>query len=245
MKLKLPVSHFPRQFDPNILEMMDQKKIDPVLLREDLINLQKINYWLGSYRLLHRELEIFFSEFKTTKSQPCQILDLCTASGDIPRVIARWARKHHHEIRITATDINPSMLDQARQESNGYSEIRFEKADILNPQYPDKSYDLVLCNLALHHLSVDDAVKALKEMWRITRKTILVNDLHRSRSLCFFAKHAIPLFSRNPMTRFDSYLSTRRSFTSEELLRLGFHAGINDVQIRQYFLARHVLVATK
>lgn len=243
MKLKLPVYSFPREFDPHILEMMDRSDPDPKILEEDLQNLQTINQWLGSYRLIHQEMKLFFEHVK--KSETCTILDFCTGSADIPRVIIDWARAHQQKVRIVATDFNPFMVKLARKQSSHYPEMTIESANLLAPSYSDASFDLVMCNLALHHFSTMDAIAALKQMWRIAKFGILINDLHRNRVMSFCAKHFIPFFTKNSMTQFDAYLSTRRAFTGDELLRLAFHAGIPSPWVRKYFLNRQVLTAFK
>ena len=248
MKLKLPVSRFPREYDPNILEMMDSPEVDPILLREDLRNIQKINHWLGAYRLVQRELKIFFQNWfrnPENRSKTCRILDVCTGSGDIPRLIVRWCRQNQVRVEVTATDINPLMIQQAIQESSNFPEIDFREVDVLKLPFERQSYDWTMCHLALHHFSAEQAVLVLKELWSIARTSLLINDLHRSRILTLSTKVLIPLFSSNPITRFDAYLSTRRAFTSNEMLRLAFHAGIPTPRIRHYFLSRQVLIASK
>ncbi len=246
MKLQLPVSRFPRQFDPGLLEMMDRPDVDPSLLEDDLRNIQRINRWCGAYRLIRDELEIFLARWNA-RAEPrpstCSILDFCTGSGDIPRVIAAACRAQNFPIRITATDINPRMTDQARRESADYPEIVFERADLLDPHYAPLSHDWVLCNLALHHFSAEQAVAALQNLWRIARVGILVNDLHRGRPLTLIVKHLIPWMSSNPITRFDAHLSTLRAFTADELRRLAFHADIPPPEIRVYPFGRQALAA--
>jgi len=260
MKLKFPVSRFPRQFDPSVHEMMDRADVDPALLKEDLYNIRRMNRWMGVHQIVASELEIFFSRWSARAngssvlpsssiqhpaSKNFAILDLCTGSGDLPRVVVDWGRRRKIKIRITSTDINPRMLDEASLGSTDYPEIYFERADALNPPFSDGQYDLVMCNLALHHFSAEEAVRVLKQMWRLARGAILVNDLQRSRLISFFAQTVIPLFTANPITRFDAYVSTRRAFTDHEMLRLAFHAGIGEPQIRHYALGRQVMTAWK
>jgi ubiquinone/menaquinone biosynthesis C-methylase UbiE len=243
MKLKLPVYSFPREFDPSLLEMMDRPHSDQKILEEDLQNLQTINHWLGGYRLIRREMNLFFEHANPSPS--CTLLDFCTGSADIPRVIINWARAHGKSIQITATDFNPFMVDLARKQSRDYPEIKVESANLLAPSYSDASFDLVICNLALHHFSTIDAVAALKHMWRIAKMGILINDLNRNRVMSLCAKYFIPLMSANSMTQYDAYLSTRRAFTSAELRRIAFHARIPLPETRTYFLGRQVLAAFK
>lgn len=246
MKLKLPVSRFPRQFDPRVVEMMDRPDPDPLILTEDLIELQKLNRWFGAGALIRAELERFFSGWlaaPSPPSRPCAILDLCTGSADLPRLIVEWCRDRNIAVQITAADLNPLMLDQAAWESRDFPEIEFVRANVLQPPFVDRSFDWVICNLALHHFPTEQAVGILKQMWRITRTGMLVNDLSRGRALTGLVRLIIPLLTANPMTRFDAPLSTRRAFTRDEMLRLAFHAGIPNPASRRYFFARQTLSA--
>lgn len=224
--------------------MMDRPDADPLLLKQDLKNIQKINRWLGAYRLIDSESKIFFSSWLKNKkpSNPCHILDLCTGTADIPRFIVDWCRQRKIAVHITATDVNPQILAQAKHESRSYPEIAWDQVDALHLTYADQSFDWVICNLALHHFSTEQAIMILKQMWRMARTAIMINDLHRNYFLSVAAK-LIP--SSNPMTRFDAYISTRRAFTWDELFRLAFHAQISQPKIRHYFLGRQVLSAWK
>jgi ubiquinone/menaquinone biosynthesis C-methylase UbiE len=248
VKLKLSVSNFPRDYDASVLEMMDRKDPDPLILKDDLANIRKMNRLCGAYRLIRSELDILKNQhgenfFKS--NSPVTFLDFCTGSGDIPRAIATWAREHSFSVQITGADINHIMLETSKEESRHYSEIQFEQSNILKPQFAENSFDFVLCNLALHHFSAEQAVTILQNMWQISRKGIVINDLVRTRALCLLTKYFVPLVTSNPFTRFDADLSVRRAFTTDEMLKLAFHAKIPNPEIRKYFLGRQVLSALK
>ena len=248
MKRQLPVHRFAREFDPAVREMMDRPDADAGLLAADLRNLRVMNRWLGAHRLIRAEMEILFADRSPNGGEsaaPLTILDFCTGSADIPRVIVDWCRGHSVRVQVTATDLNPFMLDEARALSKGHPEISFERADILHPDFSDRSHDLVMCNLALHHFQAVDAIRALEHMWRIARRAVLVNDLHRSRTLCMLAERMVPRLTSNPITRFDAALSARRAFTWDEMFRLASHARIPAARIHRYLLGRQVLVAIK
>lgn len=226
--------------------MMDRPDPDLALLEDDLRNIQRLNTWFGAHRLIRAEFDIFLDRWTATPEntkRDLAILDLCTGSGDLPRVVADSCRHRGLRFRITATDLNPRMLDQARRESAAYPEISFEKADLLAPPFADGSHDWVMCNLALHHFSAEQAVTALRHLWRLARAGLLVNDLHRNRMITLLMRHGLPLVCANPMTRFDAHLSTLRAFTADELLRLAFHAGIPSPEIRLYPFGRQTLTA--
>ena len=205
--------------------------------------ISRVNQCLGGISVILRHLSRFSPAWKP--GETIRILDIGTGSADIPQAVVRWCRKRKYTVRVTALDLSGEALRMARSLLADYPEIQFQSANALDPPFPDAGFDLVMCNLALHHFSVEDAVRVLRRMWRLTRGAILVNDLIRGRVVSFFAGTVIPLFMSNPITRFDAYLSTRRAFSDNEMLRLAFHAGIPGPRIRRYFPGRQVLSAWK
>jgi ubiquinone/menaquinone biosynthesis C-methylase UbiE len=87
-----------------------------------------------------------------------RIVDLATGSGDIPRLIVDHARQIGARVEIVALDQQSATLKIGRKLSSDYPEISFIQADILEFKPPD-GYDIVLCSLALHHFSDEDAVR--------------------------------------------------------------------------------------
>ena len=79
-----------------------------------------------------------------------RMLDLCTASGDIPRVMVNWARRHRITLDIDAVDYQESTLEIARRWSTTYPEIRFHHGDAREAGGEGGSYDfrLLLARLA-------------------------------------------------------------------------------------------------
>lgn len=245
MKLKLKVITPPREYDNSLREMMDEDHPDPELLKDDLANIRNLNRFFGAYRLISSELSILKQKFESEFQRDITILDFCTGSGDIPRHIVNWGRENGVHFKITATDINPVMLEESKVASSQYPEISFAPSNILKPDFPEESFDFVFCNLALHHFPTEQAVQAVANMWRIARHGIIINDLERSKFLLRFTKPFINFISKNEMTRFDAVLSVKRAFAKEEMLRLAFHARLPEPEHRRYFLSRQVLAAYK
>src|SRR5574338_686502 len=106
--------------------------------------------------------------------------------ADIRLAIAAWARHTGRSARIVVSDIHPVMLAVAREQTRETPEITVETCDALAPHYPDGSFDIALCTLALHHFSPEDAVRILRGMARVGRR-VLVFDLARARLAYFGA----------------------------------------------------------
>ena len=231
-----------RRFDPAKPEMMDLPGNDPALLAEDLKNLRTINRYFGGFDAIGKTMLPFLRGVAPEK--PVEILDLATGSADHPEEIARIAGKLGRTVRIVAVDRNPQILEIARRRTRGIPEIEIAQKDLLQLDFADASFDIVLCSLALHHFSREDAVKILSEMNRLSRVGFIVNDLSRSWIGAWTAWLYTHSTTRNPLTLHDSYASVLRAFTPVELREMAVEAGIKkfDIMTRPFF--RLILVGT-
>ncbi|HLF20571.1 MAG TPA: methyltransferase domain-containing protein [Bacteroidota bacterium] len=231
-----------RLFDAAQPEMIDRADHDTALLAEDLSNLRRINRYCGGISAIRTPLVKLFDQVPPLKT--IEILDLATGSADHPVEILNLARKSHRTLRIVAVDKNPQILEVASHITRDYPEISLAKEDLLQLDFADKSFDIVLCSLALHHFSNEDAVKILHEMHRLSRVGLIVNDLNRSWIGAWTAWLYTHATTRNPLTLNDSYLSVLRAFTPEELREMAVNAGIREFEIMTKPFFRLILVGT-
>lgn len=234
MSLLIPV----RRYQPD-QELIDQPDVDPELLRQDLRNLRLINRWFGGWSATRGAVAELL---RRNVSGPISLLDLATGSGDQPFALWRWARKRGLELRITAVDRSPQILEFARQHVNGRVPIVFKQGDILALDYPDAAFDIVTCCLALHHFTREHAVHLLREMRRLSRIGFVVNDLNRSWPAAWTTWLYTHLTTRNPLTLNDSYISVLRAFTPQELREMADEAGIVRFAIRTRPFFRLILI---
>ena len=201
----------------------------------DLGNLRTLNRYFGSYRLIR-----FFLKRWLQPNDHWRVLDLATGSGDIPRLVARQAREIGAALTIDAVDFQASTLSIATEENREYPEIHFHCAD-LHSFGEEANYDIVLCSLALHHFSEEDAVHLLRRARKLSRAKVLVADLRRS----WLAKLGIAclttLFFREPMTRNDARVSIERAFSFRELHQLAIEAGWRNFGHRRFRFARQAI----
>lgn len=200
---------------------------------------QRTNRWYGGYALI---LNYLARIADALPARPLTILDVATASADVPAAIVRWARHHQRAVRIAALDINPDILAAARRRTRGLGEITLIRGDAMALPFPDHSVDVVLCALALHHFSFDQAARVLREIQRVARAAFVVNDVLRSWPAYIGAIADTWLLSRNRLARHDGPLSVRRSFTWPEYHRLAQAAGLEGVEVRRHRLQRAILV---
>jgi len=224
-----------REFNPDVPELMDRPQPVSPELEADLLNLVSLNRHFGSHRLVRRFLSRWL-----VPGEVYRVLDLATGAGDIPRVIADWARARGATVRIDAVDANPSTLEIARKHAADYPEIDFIHGDVLAYE-TRQSYDLVCCSLALHHFGEADAVKLLRTCSELSNRFVLVADLERSLAALASIYALTALIYRDPMTQFDGRTSARRAFSFAEFRALAEAAGWKDFGHARYLFCRQAL----
>ena len=227
---------FPREFDPAQPEWMDRPQPVTRELEVDLANLVGINRHFGSHRLIRGFLRRWFRP-----GESYRVLDLCTASGDIPRLMVDWGRARAVNLRVEAVDYQASTLEIARRLSAGYPEITYRAGDALNVTGEPGAYDFVFCSLALHHFAEEDAVRLLRRVRALARRAVLVADLERSRLAQAGVWLLTAVLYREPMTREDARVSVRRAFSYRELTALARRAGWGDFRQRRFPVARQAI----
>jgi 2-polyprenyl-3-methyl-5-hydroxy-6-metoxy-1,4-benzoquinol methylase len=225
----------PRAFDPAEPELMDRPQPVTAELERDLRNLRQLNRYFGSYALL--------DDFVARWIKPgadMRIVDLATGSGDIPRLIVDHARRVGATVQVTALDQNGATLEIARRLSADYPEIGFIEANMLKWQ-PESGYDLVLCTLALHHFSDDDAVGVLRRCRELSKRFVLVSDLRRGVVASAGVFILTATIFREPMTKVDGRLSAARAFSFAELGELARRAGWTNFGHKRFRWARQAI----
>lgn len=162
------------------------------------------------------------------------VLDVGTGGADIPRALARWARRARRRLRILALDRDRATLAVARRATARYPEIVLLQGDALALPVQPRSIDVVISALTLHHLEPAAAVRYLAEMDAAARMGFVVNDLLRSRTAYAAVWLATRALTRNRMSRHDGPLSVLRAYTPAEVRSLCEKAGLFDVRVLRY-----------
>src|SRR4029453_3704481 len=82
---------------------------------------------------------------------------------------------------VVVADLRPEVLAIARRNLANTNGVKFLRADVRALPMTDDAVDVVHASLLLHHLDPQDAVTALREMRRVARDAVVVNDLRRGR----------------------------------------------------------------
>jgi ubiquinone/menaquinone biosynthesis C-methylase UbiE len=168
------------------------------------------------------------------KLQELRVLDLATGAADIPRAVVAWARKRGTKISVTAVDRNEEVLRSAREWCRDWPEIQFQQGDLLQLPYRTQEFDIVLCSLALHHFTSENAVKILRRMNEIARVGYVLNDLQRNWLTIWTAELLARTLMRSPIVRNDGPQSFRAAFTVRELRGMAEEAGMKDFRVKRH-----------
>lgn len=96
------------------------------------------------------------------------LLDVGCGTGHFSRRFAAAG------LRVTGLDPDPAMLDYARRLGGGVDYLRGTATTL---PLPDEAYDFVTAVTSLCFIA--DAMGALREMWRVARRTVLLGLLNR------------------------------------------------------------------
>ena len=166
-----------------------------------------------------------------------RILDVGTGRADMPLDFARrgW--------RSVAVDLNPQVLEIARRSAAETPAVEVVEADGRSLPFPSASFDVAHCSLLIHHMDEEQAIRLMKELRRVARRGVVVNDLRRGPFA--FVASALPTLalSRSHVTRHDGVASARRAYTLDELDDLLAAAGLRRVWRSSRWLPRVVTAA--
>jgi len=213
-------------------ELMDLPGNPRPLVEEDLANLRALNRHLGGSRSALRGVRRLIDEKELARFS---LLDVGTGSGDIPAMLAGWARARGIAAAFTALEAEPVTLAAAAKQTRVYAEINLVRGDGLTPPFQSGSFDFVLASQFLHHFSENEIVTLLRTWSGIARRAIIVSDLVRHPLAYYGIRSLTRLFTRNVMTLTDAPLSVQRAFTMTEWRELFRRAAVGRVQIFSLF----------
>ena len=209
-------------------------------LAGNLRDLRRANRYFGGARATLRALRSVACQLARTHADEITVLDLATGAGDVPLAMLALAEREHWPLRVVATDMQPEVLEIAREVARP-EKLTVALADARNLPYADASFDIVTLSLAMHHFDPQEAGQVLAEMRRVGRHALIVNDLERSLPGYAGAWLFGHLLTRNRLTRHDAPLSVRRAYTAGEALALAYAAGWRAAKARGAFPFRFVL----
>lgn len=172
--------------------------------------------------------------------RPLRILDVACGGGDTVLALGRRARREGVPLEVHGCDVSPVALAYAREQALRQGvEVSFFELDALRSPIPG-GFDLVCSSLFLHHLKEDDVVRLLQGVAE-AGKTLLFQDLRRTRTGYWLAQGTLRLLSRSRVAQVDGPRSVRASFRLPEIAALARKAGLHGARITPCWPQRFTL----
>lgn len=203
---------FLRDRDAGAVEEMDSPDCDAGRLARTYAQFGLVNAvvsgWHGTY---HRRIRPLLSP-----TTPTTLLDVGCGGGDIARKLAAWARRDSLLLEITAIDPDRRALDFATARPPR-PRLQFRRAVSSDLVRDGASFDLVISNHMLHHLSPGELQGLLADSEVLARRAAIHGDIARSpAAYALFGAGSLPFFPGSFIRR-DGLTSIRRSYTAAEL----------------------------
>jgi SAM-dependent methyltransferase len=223
-------------------EMMDDFEITDDRLAGALRDLRWTNRLLGGYSATDAVLDPLLK-----RSARCRIVDLGTGDGEfVARTVRRGARFgcHTEVVGVEANDVTANharktlelALPPALRER---ASIRVGDALELNVE--EGAFDVAHAALFLHHFFGESALRLLRAMDRMSRRGIIVNDLHRHPLAYGSIRALAAVLPASAMCQHDGPASVRRGFRRHELHALARAAGLAPRRVQWHWAFRWTL----
>jgi ubiquinone/menaquinone biosynthesis C-methylase UbiE len=224
-----------------VRELLDGPLDDPAALATNLRDLARINRLTGGTRLSEQAIAALAAQ-----GEVATILDVGTGGADIPMTLLARAASAGRALAITATDSRPEVLAAARVARPLISHtpgLELAIADGRGLPYPDGAFDVAHASLVVHHLDPSDAVAFLRELRRVARRGIVVNDLIRGRLFWIGGWLFVRAIGSGRYARHDGPLSVRRAYSRKQLADIFTAAGLTTVATFAGFAGHRVAIA--
>jgi SAM-dependent methyltransferase len=213
------------------LELLDSDAGTQREVAGSLRDLQMFNRWFGGVRTTEKLVRRALSNHRS----PCaSLLEVAAGAGFVPAKI--------RELLSPNLDLKITLLDRASTHLNGSN--RAIAGDACALPFADNSFDLVSCNLFVHHLAPDGFQRFAREALRVCRVAFIINDVVRDPLHLALTYAGFPLY-RSRITRNDAPASVRQAYTPAELQELLQPLASGPVQISRHYLYRMGIIAWK
>ena len=215
------------------VELLDGGRLSPPEVERNLADLARLNRLPGG-----RGASIEGVRRLLNGRADARLLDAGTGRADMPIAFAR------NRWRTTALDLNPDVLVIARRETAAEPLVEVVSGDARSLPFEDDVFDVSHCSLLVHHLSPAEVVTSLRELGRVARHGVVINDLRRGMLPLLATAASVVALGGSRVTRNDGLVSARRAYTLDELDDLIGLAGLAVGWRSPRWLPRVVTTAT-
>lgn len=217
-------------------ELMDDFAMEGETLRDALDKIASINKFLGGNAVTLDGVKWLIAGEPPGE---ISILDVGCGNGDMLRALADYSLKHDLHFKLTGMDANEFTVGHARRLSDGYPNISYVCADIVEEVKQERVYDVIVCTLTLHHFKDAVLTELMQGFERQAKLGMVINDLHRSALAYYLFKLICFMFGLNSMSREDGLVSILRGFKKTDLLKYSRQLNFKKYLIRWRWAFRY------
>lgn len=213
------------------LELLDSDAGSTREVAASLRDLQMFNRFFGGVRTTERLVRRAIAGIPR---RTLSLLEVAAGAGYVPAKI--------RERLAGGLDLKITLLDRSRSHLNRSAPA--VAGDALALPFANDSFDLVCCNLFVHHLGPHEVQQFAREALRVCRVAFIVNDVVRHPLHLALTYAGFPLY-RSRITRNDAPASVRQAYTPSELLDLLKPLGAARIYSSRHYLYRMGIIAWK
>ncbi len=205
-------------------ELLDEDSVSAADVEAALRDIWRINQRFGGVSGCLRLLDHFLARSGLRRFRA---LDVGAGDGRLAACLQDELADRGLETTFWALDRRLSHLNCSRSSHDPLNRVA---ANALELPFPSASFELVMCNLFVHHFSGTSLRYLLAEMVRVASQGVCVNDLERRWLPYLFIRYA-PFATRNPIARRDGVASVRQAYTRPELAAVASTCGASSVDV--------------
>ena len=213
-------------------ELLDTDAGTSAEVAASLGDLRRINRWFGGIATTE---DLVARVARAIRASSLSLLEVAAGTGYVPEGVRERLRQRGLSLQVTSLDRAASHLSKGDRAVAG---------DALALPFRDESFDLVSCNLFVHHLDPRELQQFVDQGLRVCRVAVLINDLVRHPLHMSLVYAGMPLY-RSRLTRHDAPASVRQAYTPEEMQTLLAQTGAARVEIHRHYLFRMGVIAWK
>ncbi|MFZ0955636.1 MAG: methyltransferase domain-containing protein [Candidatus Sulfotelmatobacter sp.] len=191
----------------DIPELLDSDACSPEDVQASLRDIGRVNRWFGGVATTQK---LIGGVVEATGLRHFSLLEVAAGTGEVSEIVRENLARSGITLDIRLLDRAWSHLPKC-----GGAIV----ADALALPFRDAAFDLVSCNLFVHHLDPEALARFVREAIRVSRRAALISDLVRNPLHLALVYAGFPLM-RSPISRADGVASVRRAYTPGELQQI-------------------------
>jgi len=213
-------------------ELLDSDSGTPEQVVANLVDLRFINRWFGGRATTQKLIERIAEKAGV---RHLSVLEVAAGASQVPETVAERVRKKGLTLDVMLLDRAPSHLLLPTPSIAG---------DVLALPCRTESFDVVSCNLFVHHLNPPEFQQFMNEALRVATTAVLINDLIRH-PLHLILAYAGFVFYRSRLSRHDAPASVRQAYTPVEMQEMLTRTAAARVEFTRHYLFRMGIIVWK